>query len=121
MLLMKNDTLLRMLIASMEWHKSARSVLTIAVVCLNIAGCATGLNGTGGAVATTAPGMIAVEDEFCPPPNGWFAYVVQPGDTLAALAERTSSTLAELAAANCVNNPRQITVGTTVYVPQRIE
>jgi LysM repeat protein len=46
--------------------------------------------------------------------------VVQPGDTIRSLAERSSSTVAQLAAANCLQNPRLIYAGQLFYVPRRI-
>jgi LysM repeat protein len=47
----------------------------------------------------------------CQPPAGWYAYVVQAGDTLAGLAARTGTSVAELASANCM-------VGTDLYAGQ---
>lgn len=58
--------------------------------------------------------------QFCPPPRAWYEYVIRPGDTIQSLAERTSSTVARLSAANCLQNPRLLTTGQLFYVPRRI-
>ncbi len=53
----------------------------------------------------------------CYPQVGWPVYIVQPGDTLSSLAQRTFSTVDTLALANCLANPNQIFVGSPLYVP----
>lgn len=58
--------------------------------------------------------------QFCPPPRAWYEYIVRPGDTIRSLAEKTNSTVTQLAAANCLQNPRLIYVGQLFYVPRRI-
>lgn len=58
--------------------------------------------------------------EFCPPPRAWYVYIVQPGDTIRELAERTNSTVSLLAAANCLQNPRMIMAGERFYVPREL-
>lgn len=65
------------------------------------------------------PLSVRTGDEFCPPPRGWFLYEVQPGDTLRSIAERTSSTIAELATANCLQNPTRLNSGIILFVPAR--
>jgi LysM repeat protein len=52
----------------------------------------------------------------CPPPAGWIAISVQPGDTLAILAARYSTTPANLSAANCLFSS-DLPTGSIVYVP----
>ncbi|NUT48940.1 MAG: LysM peptidoglycan-binding domain-containing protein [Saccharothrix sp.] len=52
-----------------------------------------------------------------PAPSGWVSYVIQPGDTLSGIAARTGTTVAELAARNCVGNPDLIYAGNTLSVP----
>lgn len=58
---------------------------------------------------------------FCPPPRAWYEYVIRPGDTIRSLAEQTSSSIGELAAANCLQNPRMLSVGQVFYLPRRID
>ncbi|MCC6804284.1 MAG: LysM peptidoglycan-binding domain-containing protein [Anaerolineae bacterium] len=69
--------------------------------------------------ATISPALIEAAAEFCPMPRGWVIYLTQPGDSLAALARRTSSTIAELATANCLNNPRALDSGLVFYLPRQ--
>jgi hypothetical protein len=52
----------------------------------------------------------------CAAPADWWAYTVQAGDSLGALALRTGSTVAALAAANCLSGDA-IRAGQTLYVP----
>lgn len=52
----------------------------------------------------------------CGSPAGWWAYRVQPGDTLGALAVRTGSSVAALQAANCLKGDA-IAAGQTLFVP----
>ena len=50
-------------------------------------------------------------------PGGWFLYSVQPGESLAALAEATGTTAADLAAANCLAEG-QLAAGMIILVPR---
>ncbi len=52
-------------------------------------------------------------------PAGWIPYTVEPGDSMGLLAEQTSSTIQELVAGNCLDNPDQIFVGQVLYVPRQ--
>ena len=52
----------------------------------------------------------------CPPPAGWIAVSVQPGDTLLTLASRYRSTPENLSAANCLFSS-DLPTGSIVYVP----
>lgn len=70
------------------------------------------------ATATLIPGRPGESEIFCPTPRTWITYRVQPGDTLLALAEQTSSTVDELAAGNCLLNPRALIVGEVINLPQ---
>ena len=50
----------------------------------------------------------------------WFAHVVVPGDTLLNIAQRSDSSVDELAAANCLSDAAQSSVGQTLYLPNPI-
>lgn len=52
----------------------------------------------------------------CQPPSNWSAYVVQVGDTLNALAERTNVSVFDLQQVNCFTN-LTIQPGQTIYLP----
>lgn len=53
----------------------------------------------------------------CIVPNGWVAYTVQTGDTLAAIASNYNLTVDQLAAANCLQDPNLIYEGQVLAVP----
>lgn len=56
----------------------------------------------------------------CPAtPPGWIPYTVESGDSMGLLAEQTSSTIEELVAGNCLDNPDQIFVGQVLYLPRQ--
>lgn len=92
-------------------------VLIGALVSLNLAACT---SSESSVPLTPTIHFVTDEESFCPPPPGWFTYRVQAGDTLREIAERANSSISELSAANCLNNPRIIPAGTVLYVPQRI-
>jgi LysM repeat protein len=52
----------------------------------------------------------------CPPPAGWQAYLVQPGDTLEGLAERYRVPVDQLSQANCMMTT-SLLPGLYLYVP----
>ena len=54
----------------------------------------------------------------CRPVNSWPVYIIRRGDTLSQIALRTSSTVAELTAANCIDRTTPLTVGATLLVPR---
>jgi hypothetical protein len=54
----------------------------------------------------------------CAVRTDWPIYVVQRGDILNAIAQRVGSSAAELARANCLNNPNLIEVGQPLRVPR---
>lgn len=68
-------------------------------------------------VALTNPTQAPPTVVNCVPQTNWPVYVVVPGDTLSRIAERTRSTTAQLAQANCLANPGLIYVGQRLYVP----
>lgn len=72
------------------------------------------------AMPTELPRVTGTDEaSFCPPPPNWFIYVTEAGDTLRDLAERTGSSVGELALANCLQNPRAISAGLVLYVPRQ--
>ncbi len=50
----------------------------------------------------------------------WFEHTVVRGDTLYNIAQRSGSSVDDLAAANCLDDPTQISVGQLLYVPNPI-
>ncbi|HVU10529.1 MAG TPA: LysM peptidoglycan-binding domain-containing protein [Phototrophicaceae bacterium] len=78
-----------------------------------------------GTLATPTPTITPVPtdpptDEFCPPPQNWISYITQPGDSIASLARRTSTTVQALELANCLNNPRGALLARQVfYLPRQ--
>ena len=86
-------------------------------------------NGTPGSVTafSTSPadGSVVTNDTIrvtfassCSVRNEWPVYVVQRGDTLFSIAQRTGSTVGELTVANCLSNPNIVTVGQRLHVPR---
>jgi len=53
----------------------------------------------------------------CTIPENWIAYVIQRGDTLFYLSRRFGLTVPELASANCIEDPDNITAGQLLFVP----
>ena len=58
-----------------------------------------------------APRAVAAQDVAGPQPAPPATYVVRPGDTLSGIAERYGVTMAALARANGIQNPRQLYPG----------
>jgi LysM repeat protein len=50
-------------------------------------------------------------------PNGWVAYTIQSGETLALIAQRYNLTVQQLASANCMDNPDLIFADQVIAVP----
>ena len=48
-----------------------------------------------------------------------FAYIIQEGDTLSVLAHRFGTTVRVLRELNNITDPKMITAGTTIMIPQR--
>jgi len=70
------------------------------------------------------PPVVVVTQEVvnpnCPAtPPGWIPYTVEPGDSMGLLADQTDSTIEELVAGNCLDNPDQIFVGQELYLPRQ--
>jgi hypothetical protein len=57
-----------------------------------------------------------IEDD-CTPPDDWYEYTVERGDSLTRIAQATNSTVDELIAANCLDDPNRIRVGSIILVP----
>ena len=53
----------------------------------------------------------------CTTPEDWIPYVIQRGDTLFGLSRRFGLTVSELASANCIEDPDNITAGQFLFVP----
>ncbi len=53
----------------------------------------------------------------CPQPPGWITYLVESGDTLGLLSLQTDTTVADLAAANCITDQDILYVGQVMYLP----
>lgn len=62
------------------------------------------------------PSATVPPPSSCPPPAGWIAVRVQPGDTLAVLAARHQSTSEQLLVANCLFSS-DLPTGSILYVP----
>lgn len=68
--------------------------------------------------ATALPAFEGVSNPNCPStPPTWVMYTVEPGDSLGLLAQQTSSSISEIVAGNCLENPDQIEVGQVLYLP----
>lgn len=75
------------------------------------------------AFPTSTPGATVTPTQTsgggCVPRTDWIAlYTIAAGDTLGSIASRTNSTVATLAAGNCLTNPDAITVGQVLRLPQ---
>ena len=70
--------------------------------------------------STVIPQITILTLTACAPtqPNGWVSYQIQSGDTLSALASKTSITLTELMTINCITDAGRIIVGETIYLPR---
>jgi hypothetical protein len=54
----------------------------------------------------------------CTLPPDWTTYVVQPGDTLFAIAQATDSSLIDLLTVNCIESEQEVSVGSVLFVPR---
>lgn len=62
--------------------------------------------------------VVGTPSDVCPLPAGWTTYVVQPGDSLAALAVATRISLADLLALNCLSPDAHVAPGSRLAVPR---
>ncbi len=53
-------------------------------------------------------------------PAGWTTYTIRAGDTLSSIAQRSGSSVSELALVNCIREARFIVVGATLFVPRPV-
>jgi len=70
--------------------------------------------------AAPTPRATATSTAACTMRTDWFEYTVVRGDTLFSIAQRSDSSVEELAAGNCLDEPTQIAVGQRLYVPNPI-
>jgi LysM repeat protein len=66
---------------------------------------------------TSAP-VTTSETGTCVPRGDWPLYVVVAGDNLSDIAARAGSTVDELVAANCLDDPDTLAVGQELRVPR---
>ena len=71
-------------------------------------------DGTPTATPAPPPGTTPTP---VPPPTGSQIYIVQPGDTLSAIARRFNSTVSSIAQANGISNINLIYVGQRLTIP----
>ncbi|HEX2884204.1 MAG TPA: LysM domain-containing protein, partial [Candidatus Limnocylindria bacterium] len=66
---------------------------------------------------TPAPTPVPTVAATPAPPPAQTTYVVQQGDTLAAIAQRFGTTVAAIQAANGIADPNEIIVGQVLVIP----
>lgn len=66
--------------------------------------------------ATPTPVAVTFSDDF---PETGVVYTVQRGDTLSTIARRHNSTVRDIQNANRIADPSRLTVGQTLFIPQR--
>jgi LysM repeat protein len=64
----------------------------------------------------TTPSATVPPPTSCPPPSGWIAVTVKPGETLLTLAQQYQSTPTNLSVANCLFS-NSLPTGAIIYVP----
>jgi len=75
-----------------------------------------GLLPTATGISSPSPTATIPPSTSCPAPTGWYAYIVQVGDTLASLAARYNTTTNALKEANCLVG-NSLIPDTRIYVP----
>jgi LysM repeat protein len=63
------------------------------------------------------PGPPLPASTSCAVPAGWSKYIIQSGDTLNLLGQRTNTTSQMIQEGNCLDNPTLIRVGQTLFLP----
>jgi N-acetylmuramoyl-L-alanine amidase len=71
---------------------------------------------TSAGATTSAPTTVETSDEMGSPASAGGAYVVQPGDTLTAIAARAGLSMPSLAAANGLDPNRVLVSGTVLHL-----
>ncbi len=66
---------------------------------------------------TATPARTTAPTAAPPPPPAQQTYVVQQGDTLAAIAQQFGTTAAALQSANGIEDPDEITIGQVLVIP----
>lgn len=66
-----------------------------------------------GSMNEVAPGECIISA-----PDGWVSYTIRPGDAISSIAAGSGSSVAELIRVNCLENPRFIVAGRTLFVPR---
>lgn len=69
-----------------------------------------------GSLETLTPTAVQVQPTACPTPEGWTRYVVQPGDTLEAIAAQAGIDLEQVQKANCLAGT-SLFPNTTLFLP----
>lgn len=70
----------------------------------------------GGSLETLTPTAIQVQPTACPTPEGWTRYVVQPGDTIEAIAAQAGIDVEQVQKANCLVGS-SLFPNTTLFLP----
>ena len=52
-------------------------------------------------------------------PEGWVRYTIRSGDTISSIAARSGTDVAQLIQVNCLENPRFIVAGTSLFVARQ--
>jgi LysM repeat protein len=72
--------------------------------------------GGAGPRTTTTPPAFTPDPNY---PKTGITYKVQPGDTLASIAQKNNSSVIWIQSANMIADPRSLQVGQTLFVPQK--
>jgi LysM repeat protein len=80
------------------------------------------ITSTQAATATTVaiaitPNLVKTQEPTCTPRSDWDIYIIDVGDTFFSIAQRAGVSMAELQAANCIENPERIFAGQPLRVP----
>ncbi len=70
--------------------------------------------GPGGVIAPTS---AAPTSGTCTPPANWVQYTIADGDSLAALAQATGTSVQNIVQANCLPDADTIYSGQVIYLP----
>jgi LysM repeat protein len=72
--------------------------------------------GSSGRITTSGPTPAVPDVKY---PEAGVTYTVEPGDTLAGIAQKFSSNVQWIQAANKIADPRTLQVGQTLFIPQK--